>query len=232
MHPSGCVSPWQGRTKMSLGSPESTFPKIWSISPTYKEVILELQNFPRPLACTIRILMQKASDWKLLSEICRLDLEISLFLSKKTAKIRVSLSPQFASLVVLDKYCCSTKKAISVSTSYMVLLWRANAPFRVREPAAGPKKLSLSSPESTLPKIWSILPTLTLFNLLLQNFLRPLAFRISNYVTLSPSGQLFIKNWPRSREISSILWKYFWKMRQAYSPRFAPPSCYKILLKL
>ena len=31
----------------------------------------------------------------------------------------------------------------------------ANAPFRVREPPAGPKKLSYISPEGTFPKILS-----------------------------------------------------------------------------
>ena len=43
--------------------------------------------------------------------------------------------------VVPIKCFSSTEKAISVSTSHMVFSWRANAPFRVREPPAGPKKL-------------------------------------------------------------------------------------------
>ena len=79
---------------------------------------------------------------------------------KKRLKKPLTLSPQFASLVVLNKYSCSTEEAISVSTSHMVSLLKANAPFRVREPPAGLKKLSLSLPESTFPKIWSISPTL------------------------------------------------------------------------
>ena len=137
--------------------------------------------------------MQKAPDWKLLSKICRQELEISPFLSKYFSKKRKPLSAQFAPLVVLDKYCCSTKKAISVSTSHMILSQRANAPFRVREPPAGPKKMSYLSPDDTFPKKSSISPTLVPVNLWLQNFPGPLAFRITIYMVLGSAGQLFIK---------------------------------------
>ena len=34
----------------------------------------------------------------------------------------------------------------------------ANAPFRVREPPAGPEKLTYISPDCTFSKIWSIVP--------------------------------------------------------------------------
>ena len=52
---------------------------------------------------------------------------------------------------------------------YGILLME-NAPFRVREPPAGPKKLSYISPEGTFLGILSILPTLVLAVLELQNF--------------------------------------------------------------
>ena len=66
--------------------------------------------------------------------------------------------------------------------------------------------------------------TLSLFNLSLQNFPWLLAFRISNYNTLTPSGQLFAKIWPQGREIFMILWKYFWKKRLALGARGKPPT--------
>ena len=128
------------------------------------------------------------------------------------------------------KYCCSTKKAISVSTSHMVFSWRITAPFQVREPPAGPKKIRYLSPEGTFQKNWSISPTLIPFNLLLQNFPGPLAFRITIYKVLTPSGQLFIKIWPQGREIFRILWNILWKIRMPFSLQFAPLSCYKVLL--
>ena len=108
---------------------------------------------------------------------------------------------QFDPPVVLDKYCCSTTKAISVSTGHLVFSWKAKAPFRVREPPAGHKKLRYLSPDCTFPKNQSISSTLLPFNLLLQNFLGPLAFRITIYKVLTPSGQLFIKIWPQGREM-------------------------------
>ena len=141
--------PRAGPKKLSLNSPETTFLKfgafrrLWSRSFLSYRIFLDLSLGPSESSC------KKASDWKLLNEILKLDFEISPFLSKKKSKNRLTLSPQSASLVVLEKYCCSTEKAISVSTTHMVLLWRANAPFRVRKPPAGPTKLSLSSPEIT-----------------------------------------------------------------------------------
>ena len=95
------------------------------------------------------------------------------------------------------------------------------APGKVHSPPAGPKKLRYLSPEGTFRKIWSILPTLTPFNLLLQNFPGPLAFRITIYMVLAPAGQLFIKIWPQGREIFKILCQNFWKMRMHFWIEFA-----------
>ena len=148
------------------------FARLWSRS------FLSYRIFARPLACTIRILMQKASDWKLLNEILRLDLEISPFLSNKTSKNRLTLSPQFASLVVLEKYCCSTEKAISV----LLLIWFYSEgpmhPSGCVSPRQGRKKWVWAHQRSLFFLIWCILPTLEPVILELQNFPRPLACTI------------------------------------------------------
>ena len=87
-----------------------------------------------------------------------------------------------------------------------------------------PRAPSLS-PDGTFPKIWSISQTLTPFNLLLQNFPGPLAFRITICMVLAPAGQLFIKIWPQGREIFKILCKNFWKKRMHFWSEFAPLLC-------
>ena len=56
----------------------------------------------------------------------------------------------------LRTYYSSSKKGFP---SHVIIPLGANAPFRVCEPPAGPKKLSYISPEGTFPKIWSISPT-------------------------------------------------------------------------
>ena len=149
MHPSGCVSPRQGRKnwvwvhQRSLFFKFDAFRRLWSRSFLSYRIFLDVSLAPSESSCKklqIESFSTKSLDW-----ISR----YHHFCQTKTSKNRLTLSPQFSSLVVLEKYCCSTEKAISVSTTHMVLLWRANAPFRVRKPPAGPKKLSLSSPEIT-----------------------------------------------------------------------------------
>ena len=127
--------------------------------------------------------------------------------------------------VVPIKCFSSTEKAISVCTSHVILSWKANAPFQVREPPAEPQKLRYLSPEGTFPKNLSILPTLAPAVLELQNFPGPLAFRITIYMVLAPAGQLFIKIWPQGREIFKILCKKNWKMRMHFWSEFAPLLC-------
>ena len=74
----------------------------------------------------------------------------------------------------------------------------------------------------TTSKILVTFPTLGQVDIELQNFRWPLAFRISNYNALTLSCTVFIKIDPTIYEIFTILWNNFWKMRMAFSPRFAP----------
>ena len=55
----------------------------------------------------------------------------------------------------LHTYYSSSRKGFP---SHVLISRQANAPFRVREPPAGPKKLSYISPDGTFPKIWPIVP--------------------------------------------------------------------------
>ena len=80
--------------------------------------------------------------------------DIQVFVQKFSEKAHALLK-WICPAVVPIKNCSSTKKAISVSTSHVILSWKANAPFRVCEPPAGPKKLSYISPDVTFPKILS-----------------------------------------------------------------------------
>ena len=82
-------------------------------------VVLGLQNFPGPLTLRIWNCMQKSWDWKLLSKILRHDREISSFLWKYFTKKRLAIFARFHPRFVLEKYCCTTEKAISVSTSHI-----------------------------------------------------------------------------------------------------------------
>ena len=55
----------------------------------------------------------------------------------------------------LRTYYSSSRKGFP---SHVIIPLGANAPFRVREPPAGPKKSSYISPDGTFPKIWPIVP--------------------------------------------------------------------------
>ena len=120
------------------------------------------------------------------------------------------------------------------------------------EPPAGPPKFKFAQFSCTNPKFpqrarfhetsknidWannsreraSLIQTLALVVLALQNFPGPLAFRISNCDALTPSRTLFAKIWPQGREIFKILWNNFRKRRHAISTRFVPSLYYKMLL--
>ena len=52
-------------------------------------------------------------------------------------------------------YYSSSRKGFP---SHVLISRQANAPFRVREPSAGPNKLSFILPDGTFPKIWPIVP--------------------------------------------------------------------------
>ena len=59
------------------------------------------------------------------------------------------------------KYCCKTEKRNLRLYKLCALSYSgANAPVRVREPPAGPKKMSNSLAESTFPNFWGIPPNL------------------------------------------------------------------------
>ena len=55
----------------------------------------------------------------------------------------------------LHTYYSSSRKGFP---SHVLISCEANAPFWVREPPAGPEKLTYISPDGTFPKIWSIVP--------------------------------------------------------------------------
>ena len=63
-----------------------------------------------------------------------------------------------------------------------------------------------------------------------KNFPRRLDHRIRNYIHLSRFWQLLSKILRQDREISSFLSKNFWKIRLAFSPRFARRYLFKVLL--
>ena len=77
------------------------------------------------------------------------------------------------------KYCCKTEKRNLRLYKLCALSYSgANAPVRVREPPAGPKKLSNYIGESIFPNFGAFPPTLRPVVLRLQNFPGPLALRI------------------------------------------------------
>ena len=63
--------------------------------------------------------MQKSWDWKLLIKIWPQEREISSFMLKYFSKIGLALFGRFDPRFVLEKYWCTTEKAISVSTSHV-----------------------------------------------------------------------------------------------------------------
>ena len=105
--------------------------------------------------------MQKYWDWKLLSKIDRQEREISSFMWNYFSKIRLALFGQFDPRFVLEKYCCTTEKAISVSTSHVHHLFLGAKTRQGSEPPAGPPKFkqvstyACAAPKSgAFPKPW------------------------------------------------------------------------------
>ena len=96
---------------------------------------------------------------------------------------------------------------------------------RCVSPRQGPKNWDISHQRALFQKFGPILPTLTPFNLRLQNFPGPLAFRITIDMVLAPAGQLFIKIWPQGPEIFKFLCKNFRKIRMHFWSEFAPLLC-------
>ena len=128
------LSPRQGRPNWATLSERALFRKFWSISQTLIPVILGLQNFPGPLALRIWNYMQKSWNWKLLSEILRQDREISSFLWNNFPQIRLALFARLHPALCLEKYCCTTEKAISVSTSHIWFIPRGEDPSWIWAP--------------------------------------------------------------------------------------------------
>ena len=217
--------PPAGPKKLSYISPDGTFPKNFVNFANLNASRSRATEFSWTSRFQNHNLHGLSSSWTAFhQDLTTGPRDIQVFVQKISEKAHALLK-WICLAVVLIKNCSSTEKAISVSTSHVILSWKANAPFRVREPPAGPKKLRYIAPEGTFLKILSILPTLTPVVLELQNFPGPLAFRITIYMVLAPAGQLFIKIWPQGREIFKILCQNFWKIRMHFWSEFAPLLC-------
>ena len=136
--------PPEGPKKLRYIAPGCTFPKILSILPTLVPAVLELQNFPGPLAFRITIYMVLAPAGQLFINIWPRGREIFKIFCKNpehSHAVFASICPT----VVLIKYCCSTKKAISVSTSHIDILLKGECTFPgAWAPRQGPKNWDIS----------------------------------------------------------------------------------------
>ena len=96
----------------------ATFSRMEHIFKTLKSVILGLQNFPGPLAHTIRTGTYQSPPGTVLEQIWPQEAEQSRFLSKYFWKIRLALLPRFARLLSY-KVLLFERRWISVSTSHL-----------------------------------------------------------------------------------------------------------------
>ena len=121
-------------------------------------------HFPRP--------------WKGSFSSCRIFLDLSLSESRFSLRSDLGIARNLNSCEIIFrkcanpfrlnfpaccsiKYCCKTEKRNLRLYKLCALSYSgANAPVRVREPPAGPKKLSNSLGESTFPNFWGISPDL------------------------------------------------------------------------
>ena len=92
------------------------------------------------------------------------------------------------------------------------------------------KKHAKHKARATFSRMEHIFKTLSPVNLGLQNFPGPLAHTIRTGTYQSPPGTVLEQIWPQEAEQSRFLSKYFWKIRIAFSPRFARLLSYKVLL--
>ena len=106
-----------------------------------------------------------------------------------------------------------------------LLFWKSSPAFGGEalsraEPPAGPPKNTKIAGESIFRKIRAFFgltgPTLRHLVLFEKNFPRPLAFRIRNYMHLSPLWTLLSEILRQDREISSFLSKNFRDFRLAF----------------
>ena len=136
MHPSGCVSPRQGPKNWDISHQIALFQKFgpfrqpWCHSIFCYRIFLDL-SLPESQSTRSQLHLDSFSS-RSDHRVARYSRFCEITFGKGACPIHCNL-PRCCAI----KYCCSTEKAISVSTSHMVFSRMANAPFRACDPQQG-----------------------------------------------------------------------------------------------
>ena len=206
---------------------------------------LLLTNFLEPLAFRIWNYMHLSWIWQLLTKIGPQDREKSLFSWNSFRKIRLALFTRFALVLFYKVLLFEGRKILRLYKPYSITLggertfpgaWAPGRATKIalhlhsdhffqilihlRHQWRADREISNSSKNvdwANKTRARALMArTLVPFNLLLTNFLEPLAFRIWNYMRFSWIWQLLTKILRQDREKSLFLWNNFWKIRLAF----------------